>query len=260
MSTDTRTIQPGDTFLALRGERFDGHDFAAEAVRLGAAMLVLECMEARVDGTATMLVAQTKCAYMALAGAARGLFTGRVAAITGSTGKTTTKEFLAQLLATQYGTRVLSTPKNENNEIGVSKLLLEAANDAHDALVIEMGARQYGDVAVLVEIARPHVGILTNVGDAHLEIMGTRERLEETKWAIFSFGARAVLNAADAVSRRRAATLAHAPAWFVAEQPSFGAELEAGTGNRDSRRPPARPSIWWSHDGMGSRYTHPGLA
>ncbi len=226
VSIDTRTIQPGDTFVALHGDRFDGHDFAVEAVRLGAAMLVLERMEAHVEGTPTMLVGQTKAAYMALAGLARGLFTGKVAAITGSAGKTTTKEFLAQLLATQYGTRVLSAPENENNEIGVSKLLLKAANDAHDVLVVEMGARHYGDVAALVEIARPHVGVLTNVGDAHLEIMGSRERLEETKWALFFQGGQAVLNAADPVSRRREGTLADAPAWFAAEESSLGVELE----------------------------------
>ncbi len=144
-------------------------------------------------------------------------YTGKVAAITGSAGKTTTKEFLAQLLAARYNKRVLSAPENENNELGVSKLLLRCSNDAHDVLVIEMGARHYGDVAALVEIARPQIGILTNVGDAHLEIMGSRERLEETKWALFSRGARAVLNAADAVCRLRAGTLAEAPAWFAAE-------------------------------------------
>ncbi len=225
VNTDTRTIEPGDTFVALRGERFDGHDFAAEAIRRGASMLVLERFETRARGTATMLVGQTKAAYMALAGAARGLYTGKVAAITGSAGKTTTKEFLAQLLAASYGRRVLSAPENENNEFGVSKLLLRSSNDAHDVLVIEMGARHYGDIAALVEIARPQIGILTNVGDAHLEIMGSRERLEETKWALFSDGARAVLNAADAVCRLRAATLAHAPAWFAAEHSSLDAEL-----------------------------------
>ena len=125
-----------------------------------------------------MLVEDTKAAYMALAGAARMLFGGRVVAITGSTGKTTTKSFLTQLLAVKYGDRVLAAPENENNEIGVSKLLLHASNEAHDVLVVEMGARHYGDVAALVEIARPQIGILTNVGEAHLEIMGSRERLE----------------------------------------------------------------------------------
>ncbi|HZV76822.1 MAG TPA: UDP-N-acetylmuramoyl-tripeptide--D-alanyl-D-alanine ligase [Candidatus Babeliales bacterium] len=216
-STDTRTIAQGDTFIALRGERFDGHAFTEEAVRRGAAMLVVDRIDARVDGVATLLVGDTKAAYMAFAGAARGLFRGRVVAITGSAGKTTTKSFLAQLLEPRYGNRILATPENENNEIGVSKLLLAASNSDHDILIVEMGARRYGDVAELVDIARPQLGILTNVGEAHLEIMGSRERLEETKWALFARGARAVLNAFDDVSRRRARTLAQSPHWFASQ-------------------------------------------
>jgi UDP-N-acetylmuramoyl-tripeptide--D-alanyl-D-alanine ligase len=226
VTTDTRTLEPGDTFLALRGEHFDGHDFAAEAVRRGAAMLILDRLEARAGRIPVMLVGQTRRAYMCLAEAARGLFRGRVVAISGSTGKTTTRSFLAQLLASRYGDRVLSTPGNENNEIGVSKLLLNASNEAHDVAVVEMGARHYGDVATLVEIARPEVGILTNVGEAHLEIMGSRERLEETKWALFSRGAHGVLNREDPASRARASALAEPPHWFaaVAER----ASLEVG--------------------------------
>jgi UDP-N-acetylmuramoyl-tripeptide--D-alanyl-D-alanine ligase len=216
VSADTRTLEPGDTFVALRGERYDGHDFAADAVRRGAAMLVIERPVAVAQGTPTMLVRDGLSAYMALARCARQLFRGRVVGITGSTGKTTTKAFLAQLLATRYGDRVLVAPGNENNEIGVSKLLLRASNSAHDVIVVEMGARQYGDVAALVEIASPQVGILTNVGEAHLEIMGSRERLAETKWGLFGAGARAVLNADDAVSRARAATLRGDPHWFAA--------------------------------------------
>jgi len=215
--TDTRRLAPGDTFLALHGERFDGHDFAGDAVHRGAALLVLD-REAALDGDTPVLhVADTKAAYMALDGAARGLFRGRVAAITGSTGKTTTKDFLAQLLAAAYGERVLASPNNENNEIGVSKLLLSASNETHDVLVVEMGARHYGDIDALVAIAAPETGILTNVGDAHLEIVGSRERLAETKWALFSRGARAVLNADDAVSHRRAPSLERPPHWFFFE-------------------------------------------
>ncbi len=218
VSTDTRSITPGDTFLALRGERFDGHEFVADAARRGAAMLIVDRPQARVSGTAAMLVGDTKTAYMALAGAARALLRSRVIAITGSTGKTTTKAFLTQLLAAKFGDRVLATPENENNEIGVSKLLLSASNELHEVLVVEMGARHYGDVEALVEIARPEIGILTNVGDAHLEIMGSRERLEQTKWGLFALGARAVLNAGDEVSRRRAVTLDRPPHWFSANE------------------------------------------
>lgn len=219
--TDTRGLEAGDTFLALRGERYDGHDFAEEAVQRGAVMLVIDDERRRVPGTAAMIVRDTKTAYMALAGAARGLFEGRVIAITGSAGKTTTKAFLVQLLSQQYAGRVVAAPRNENNEIGVSKLLLELSNAEHDVAVVEMGARHYGDIAALVEIARPHVGILTNIGEAHLEIMGSRERLEETKWSLFALGARAVLNAEDVASRRRAPGFAGAPHWFAGELSSI---------------------------------------
>jgi UDP-N-acetylmuramoyl-tripeptide--D-alanyl-D-alanine ligase len=214
--TDTRTLAPGDTFLALRGEHFNGHDFTHEAVRKGASMLVIDEPQARVAGTPAMLVERTNHAYMALASAARARFSGRVIGITGSAGKTTTKALLLQLLATRYGDRAIASPANENNEIGVSRLLLGLSNDRHDVAVVEMGARHPGDIAVLVTIARPEIGVLTNVGEAHLEIMGSRAQLEETKWALFGTGARAVLNADDEVSRRRAERLDHAPHWFVA--------------------------------------------
>ena len=236
-STDTRTLERGDTFVALRGERFDGHAFVAEAVRRGAAMLVLDDAGARIAGTPAMIVDSTISAYMALAGAARGLYRGTVVGITGSAGKTTTKALLTQLLAAQYGQRVLTAPENENNEIGVSKLLLAVSNDAHDVVVAELGARHYGDVAALVEIARPQIGILTNVGEAHLEIMGSRERLEETKWGLFASGAAAVLNAGDEVSRRRAPSLDRPPRWFAAARDSLEAyaRLDPFTGVLDGR-------------------------
>jgi UDP-N-acetylmuramoyl-tripeptide--D-alanyl-D-alanine ligase len=216
VSTDTRTLTRGDAFVALRGERFDGHDYVAEGVSRGAAVLVVDRESARVPGVATMIVEETTAAYMALAAVARAQFKGRVLAITGSAGKTTTKDFAAQLLAGRFGSRVLAPPANENNEIGVSKLLLAASNDEHDAIVVEMGARKFGDVAALVEIARPDVGVLTNIGEAHLEIFGSRERLAETKWAIFSGGARAVVNADDEASVVRAPSLDEPPRWFAA--------------------------------------------
>lgn len=216
VSTDTRTIEGGDAFVALHGEHFDGHEFTAQAVRRGAALLVIDRAEALISGTPTLLVERTNEAYLSFAGAARDLFTGLVVGITGSTGKTTTKFFLAQLCKTRFGDRVLVAPGNENNEIGVAKVLLAASNDAHDVAIVEMGARSFGDVAILTDVARPHLGVLTNVGEAHLEIMGSRERLAETKWALFERGARPVLNAADAVSVARAATLSDPPHWFAA--------------------------------------------
>lgn len=212
--TDTRALEPGDTFLALRGERFDGHAFLPQALEKGAAAFVVDEAQTLPPLAGALIVRDTKRAYMDLASAARELFTGRVIAITGSAGKTTTKHLLAQLLAAQYGEdRVLASPANENNEIGVSKLLL-AALPLHEVLAIEMGARHEGEIAELVQIARPHIGVLTNIGDAHLEIFGSRERLARTKWGLFSQGAQAVLNADDSESALRAPALSTAPLWF----------------------------------------------
>jgi len=219
VATDTRALERGDVFLALRGERFDGHAFVSQALQQGASAAIVDDPAAVPDGIPALIVPDTKRAYMQLAGVARALFAGRVVGITGSAGKTTTKHLLAQLLSTHFGSgRVLASPANENNEIGVSKLLL-AALPQHVALVVEMGARHEGEIAELVQIAHPHVGVLTNIGEAHLEIFGSRERLADTKWGLFSGGAQAVLNAADAESSRRAPTLPNAPVWFGVGEP-----------------------------------------
>ncbi len=211
--TDTRALNAGQTYLALRGERFNGHDYIEEALRRGASAIVADHAQAVPEHTPALIVADTKRAYMALAGAARSQFGGRVIAITGSTGKTTTKVLLAQLLAEKYGAHVAASPANENNEIGVSKLLL-SLDPTHSVAVVEMGARHNGDILPLVEIAQPHIGILTNIGEAHLEIMGSHENLIATKWQLFSGGAQAVLNSQDAASRERAASLDGPPLWF----------------------------------------------
>jgi UDP-N-acetylmuramoyl-tripeptide--D-alanyl-D-alanine ligase len=220
IATDTRTLEPSQSFLALHGEHFDGNAYTREAVERGAKLLVVDTEAAIVPGTTTLLVQDTLRAYLALASLARTQFRGRVLAITGSTGKTTTKAFVTQLLAVRYGTRVLAAPANENNEVGVSKLLLAADNTRHDVIVVEMGARHYGDIATLVQAARPDLAILTNIGEAHLEIMGSPERLEETKWAIFETGARAILNAGDVASIRRAPSLGAPAHWFFAADPA----------------------------------------
>jgi UDP-N-acetylmuramoyl-tripeptide--D-alanyl-D-alanine ligase len=218
--TDSRALQPGDTFLALRGERHDGHAFVHQARERGAAAVIVEDVGALSEGDPALLVSDTKHAYMDLAAAARASFPGTVIAITGSAGKTTTKELLAQLLVARYGSQhVLAAVANENNEIGVSKLLL-AASPEHRAIVVEMGARHEGEIADLARIARPHVGILTNIGEAHLEIFGSRENLARTKWGLFSTGARAVLNMDDTESVNRAALLQVPPLWFGTRESS----------------------------------------
>ena len=214
-STDTRSISAGDTFVALRGERYDGHAFVRDAIARGATSLVVSDDSVVPEGIAALVVADTTVAYLHFGGLARSRFQARVAAITGSAGKTTTKEFLAQILALATGTTIVATHANENNEIGVAKLLLSVSAEAA-YVVVEFGARHYGEIVPLARAARPDVAILTNVGEAHLEIMGSAQRLADTKWGIFSSGGHAVLNVHDTVSRERAHRLKDGITWFGA--------------------------------------------
>jgi UDP-N-acetylmuramoyl-tripeptide--D-alanyl-D-alanine ligase len=213
ISTDSRTLDAGETYLALRGQRFDGHAYVADAFARGAAACIVSDADVVPDGLPALEVRDTTQAYLALAALARDRTTGGVVGITGSAGKTTTKAFLAQLL---NGSAIpaVATPENENNEIGVSKFLLSLDDGEPRVAIVEMGARKYLDIAPLVEAARPDVGILTNIGEAHLEIFGSPARLAETKWGLFAEGARAVLNLADPVSCERAVTLPAPPLWF----------------------------------------------
>jgi UDP-N-acetylmuramoyl-tripeptide--D-alanyl-D-alanine ligase len=213
VSTDTRAIRPSETFLALRGPQFDGHRFVADAAARGASAAIVDDASALPDGLAGIVVADTLQAYLALGALARSRVRGPVIAVSGSTGKTTTKAFLHAAFAAA-GRTAAATPENENNEIGVPKFLLSLDDGDERPAIVEMGARSYGDLEPLVRAARPGIAVLTNVGEAHLEIMGTRERLAETKWGLFSGGAQAVLNLADATSRERAPSLAQPPLWF----------------------------------------------
>jgi UDP-N-acetylmuramoyl-tripeptide--D-alanyl-D-alanine ligase len=122
------------------------------------------------------------------------------------------------------GRPVIATPENENNEIGVAKFLLSLDDGDERVAIVEFGARKYRDLDPLVRAARPDIGVLTNIGEAHLAIMGSRERLAETKWGLFGGGARAVLNLADDVSRAMASALSEPPVWFGidAERPAEG--------------------------------------
>ncbi len=125
IALDTRTLTPGDTYVALRGERFDGHTFVPSALQGGAAALLVEDAAAVPEGVPALVVGDTRTALLALGGEARRAIRAKIVAITGSTGKTTTKDLLAQLLRAA-GRRVAATHQNENNEIGVAKLLLGA--------------------------------------------------------------------------------------------------------------------------------------
>ncbi|MBW4693983.1 MAG: UDP-N-acetylmuramoyl-tripeptide--D-alanyl-D-alanine ligase [Lyngbya sp. HA4199-MV5] len=186
LTTDTRTIQAGEVFLALRGETFDGHEFVSQAAEKGAiAAIVDDRFLAEEQGVIAstlniflLPVADTLQAYQAIAHWWRNQFAIPIIAITGSVGKTTTKELLAAVLSL-HGT-VLKTQANYNNEIGVPKTLLELGTE-HDFAVIEMGMRARGEIALLTQIARPDIGVITNVGIAHIGRLGSELAIAQAK-------------------------------------------------------------------------------
>ncbi|WP_424101717.1 UDP-N-acetylmuramoyl-tripeptide--D-alanyl-D-alanine ligase [Moorena producens] len=179
ITTDTRHLEPGQLFLALRGEKFDGHDYAALAVEKGALAVIAEATNlTQLEGLPLIQVENTLKTYQQIARWWRDQFQIPVIAVTGSVGKTTTKELIAAVLSTK-GT-VLKTQANYNNEIGVPKTLLELAPD-HDYAVIEMAMRGSGQIAELTEIANPTVGVITNVGTAHIGLLGSTEAIAKAK-------------------------------------------------------------------------------
>ncbi len=171
---DTRLVRPGQLFVALRGER-DGHDFVEAAVAAGAGACLVERPAG--DGT-SIVVADTFAALTALATGARGLLPPRVIGITGSVGKTSTKDLLAAALGRRW--RVHASPKSFNNELGVPLTVLATPDDA-EAVVVEMGARGQGHIAALCAVARPLVGVVTTVGLSHSEFFGTVDDVARAK-------------------------------------------------------------------------------
>ncbi|MDA8124539.1 MAG: UDP-N-acetylmuramoyl-tripeptide--D-alanyl-D-alanine ligase [Deltaproteobacteria bacterium] len=188
ISTDTRTLSEGNLFIALSGENFDGHDCLAEAARKGAAGLII-----RMDRTATLGgatagppvigVPDTLAALGDIAHAWRRRFTAPVLAITGSAGKTTTKEMV--LAIASRSRNVLFTEGNLNNLIGLPFTLLRM-RPSHALAVVELGTNRPGEIARLAAIASPDIGLITNVGAAHLEGLGSIEAVREEKGALFA--------------------------------------------------------------------------
>lgn len=179
ITTDTRSLQPGHVFVALRGETFDGHDFARVAIEKGALVAIVDRrMSSQLDDIPQLQVDDTLQAYQQIARWWRDRFNIPVIAITGSVGKTTTKELIAAVLSTQGN--VLKSQANYNNEIGVPKTLLEL-EPQHDYAVIEMGMRGPGQIALLSQIARPTVSAITNVGTAHIGLLGSEDAIAKAK-------------------------------------------------------------------------------
>jgi len=188
LSTDTRTIREGEAFLALRGERFDGHAFVREAAKKGAAGTIVQngdLAHAIMDSIASIPIIAVPETLRALGDTARywrDRFSIPVIGITGSNGKTTTKEMIAFRLEERF--HVLKNPSNFNNLVGLPLTLL-SLEPRHEAAVVEMGTNKPGEIGRLAEIARPTVGIITNIGQAHLEGMGSMETLVKEKGDLF---------------------------------------------------------------------------
>jgi UDP-N-acetylmuramoyl-tripeptide--D-alanyl-D-alanine ligase len=190
VSTDSRAVQAGELFFALRGENFDGHGFVAAARERGAVAAVVaadwfEGAESLSEiGLPLLVVDDTKLALGALAANWRSRFTLPLIAVTGSNGKTTTKEMIASIFKAAYGDEVLATSGNFNNDIGMPLTLLKL-NSGHRAAIIEMGMNHPDEIAYLTRIARPTVALVTNAQRAHLAGMGSLETIAREKGSIF---------------------------------------------------------------------------
>ncbi|NLK70334.1 MAG: UDP-N-acetylmuramoyl-tripeptide--D-alanyl-D-alanine ligase [Clostridiales bacterium] len=180
ISTDTRQLIAGSVFIAIRGERFDGHDYVAKAFEKGA---VAAITEKQIENYPCIIVNDTRKAFLDLARYYRSLFNIILVGVTGSVGKTTTKEMIALVLSEKYNT--LKTEGNLNNEIGLPKTLL-GINKSHKAAVIEMGMSDFGEIERLSNTAIPTISVITNIGFSHIENLKTQEGILKAKLEILS--------------------------------------------------------------------------
>ena len=198
-SIDSRTLKPGDLFVAIKGERLDGHDFVEQALAAGAIAAVVNKEQAPryAVKTGLVVVEDTLAALQALGAAVRRMWGKTVIGLTGSTGKTTTKEAIAHLLATKY--RVLKTEGNLNNHFGLPLTLLKL-EPAHDIAVIEMGMNHAGEITALAKMAAHDIGVVTNIAPVHLEFFDSIAGIARAKYELIEnlhAGGTAILNCDD---------------------------------------------------------------
>jgi UDP-N-acetylmuramoyl-tripeptide--D-alanyl-D-alanine ligase len=234
VSIDTRTLKPGDLFVAIRGERFDGSEFAASAIEKGAAGVVVPASGAATSGSAKALssakalaertavieVDDTTLALQRLAHAIRRESGTKVVAITGSAGKTTTKEVTSEFLGTRY--RVVRNRGNFNNHIGLPLSLIELRQRPEIA-VVELGMNHAGEISTLVRIAEPDVRVWTNVGEAHVGFFASVDAIADAKAEILEDAGTSTLLVANADDARIAARATS----FRGRTVTFGIEREA---------------------------------
>lgn len=181
LNTDSRVIKPGEIFLALEGKSFDGHDHIAQAFEKGASYAISHKKIEGIDQEKICLVENTLSTYHQLASLYIKTLKPLVIAITGSSGKTTTKEILIKVLKKKF--KVHATEKNFNNEIGVPKTILEMPTDT-EVLILEMGMRGLGEISLLSKTACPNIAVITNIGTAHIERLGSVDNIRKAKLEI----------------------------------------------------------------------------
>ncbi len=194
VSTDTRDIKENSLFVALKGDNFDGHNFVLEAMEKGA---VAAITEKHIEGGRCIVVDDTKKALMAVASFYRKKFEIPVVAITGSVGKTTTKDMISLVLESEFNT--LKTKGNLNNEIGLPRTLLSLESE-HKAAVIEMGMSNFGEISALSLCANPNICVITNIGYSHIENLGSQKGILKAKFEIIdgmSYNSPIILNGDD---------------------------------------------------------------
>src|SRR3989344_254109 len=184
VSTDSRDAQKGDLFIALIGDNFDGHDFIVQAVKKQAGALVVSKKIAVPDNIPVISVPDTAKALGNIAQFYRKSFCIPVIAVTGSTGKTTTKEMIAQVLSARY--KVLKNISTENNHIGVPLTILRLKK-THQIAVLELGTNHFGEIRYLTQIAQPTVSVLTNIGESHLEFLRNLSGVFKEKFDIVRY-------------------------------------------------------------------------
>ena len=182
ISTDTRTIQAGDIYLPLKGASFDGEKFIDQALEKGA--IGAFCTQEHKQEGLFLQVSNTLIAYLQLANYRRNKLNLKVVAITGSSGKTTTKEIVASTLESKY--KVFKTPLNHNNEVGLCQTIFATPSDT-EVLVLEMGMRGLGEIELLSKYAEPDITIISNVGTAHIGRLGSRENIAKAKCEIVKY-------------------------------------------------------------------------
>src|SRR5205809_3815243 len=203
VSSDSRTIKPGELFVALRGENFEGHDFVEAAAKAAAtgALVDLNWTGSVPNNFVLLRATDTLQAYQTLAANYRRSLALKVLAITGSNGKTSTKDFAAAVLGRRF--RVTKTEGNFNNHVGLPRTMLEATSQ-DEVAVWEIGMNHPGEVAVMAKLTAPDAAIITNIGTAHIEFMGSREAIAAEKGALAqAVGAEGtvILNADDQFSK-----------------------------------------------------------